>query len=214
MRLLSYIILFIANSCNDAKRDKQPAPLDAKAALLKSEQPGLILQPFGQVDPDLISFIQLHIPAELKIQIKVVQAIQLPIEAFYAVRGRYIADTLLRYLNQFSTTQYPYVMGITANDIETTKGENLHWGVMGLGLQPGNAAIVSVYRIKKSKQTQSALAQRLLKVVVHELGHNFGLPHCSNQHCIMVDAEGKDKLDGEQGFCKNCREFLVNRGFL
>jgi hypothetical protein len=30
----------------------------------------------------------------------------------------------------------------------------------------------------------------------------------------MVDAEGKNKLDGEEYFCKNCTIYLQKKGFL
>ncbi len=214
MRQFLCAILVLGTACVNQKTKQLPISAPSNTSQVKSEQPGLIIQPLGQLDPALIKYLQLNIPAQFKISVQVATEKKLPARAFYLPRARYRADTLLSYLQALSTKQFPYVMGITAKDMETRKGENPHWGVMGLGFHPGQAAVVSTYRIKKTKQTQQVLAQRLTKVVIHELGHNFGLPHCSNQQCIMVDAEGKDKLDGEIGFCKICHEFLANRGFL
>jgi archaemetzincin len=36
--------------------------------------------------------------------------------------------------------------------------------------------------------TKEQFVARLKKVSCHELGHNFGLPHCPNKTCIMQDA--------------------------
>ncbi|NCU04358.1 MAG: Zn-dependent protease, partial [Chitinophagaceae bacterium] len=41
-----------------------------------------------------------------------------------------------------------------------------------------------------------------------EMGHNFGLGHCPDQACIMVDAEEKMKLDAQKGLCSNCKHKL------
>jgi archaemetzincin len=64
----------------------------------------------------------------------------------------------------------------------------------------------------KYPQTETQLLVKLLKVALHELGHNFGLPHCSNTTCIMADAKGKDHLENEVGFCIICRKNLATKG--
>ncbi len=79
---------------------------------------------------------------------------------------------------------------------------------MGLGNQPGFASVVSTYRLQKGDVAEKLFMQRLLKTVVHEIGHNFGLPHCPNEHCIMADAKGKLNQDEETGLCGECRKKL------
>jgi archaemetzincin len=81
---------------------------------------------------------------------------------------------------------------------------------MGLGYQPGKACVISLFRLGNKNN----LSERLYKVAIHELGHNNGLPHCKENGCYMMDAEGKMKLDDEQFFCKKCRYFLMNKSFL
>ncbi len=69
----------------------------------------------------------------------------------------------------------------------------MHRGIMGFGYLPGNACVISNYRLGKYPQTQIQLNEKLLKVALHELGHNFGLPHCPDEQCIMIEAKEKDK---------------------
>ena len=52
-----------------------------------------------------------------------------------------------------------------------------------------------------------------IKVVVHELGHTTGLPHCPDKTCYMRDAKGGDHSDNEKGFCENCKRHLAGNGW-
>lgn len=96
------------------------------------------------------------------------------------------------------------VVGLTQKDISTG---NPDWGIFGLGYQPGNACIISVYRLRGSSYQQ--YEERFIKVLLHELGHNSGLPHCSyNEECLMNDAKGTmATVDKEKKWlCDNCRK--------
>lgn len=77
----------------------------------------------------------------------------------------------------------------------------------------GKTAIASLYRLRNElyglKPDHELLISRFGKVVIHELGHTFGLIHCQNPVCIMrsstyvedIDQKGKD-------FCHSCRQKL------
>ncbi len=79
---------------------------------------------------------------------------------------------------------------------------------MGLGFCPGKSCIASSFRLKGNNKLE-----KLYKVAIHELGHTQGLPHCSVKTCLMRDAEGKDCLNEETGFCKSCKAVLVKAGW-
>ncbi len=82
------------------------------------------------------------------------------------------------------------------------------FGVMGLGYCPGNSCVVSTFRLKnKDKNLELS---RLKKVVIHEFGHNLGLPHCSDKHCVMTSAAEKiGTIDNEKmELCVKCKNSL------
>ena len=56
----------------------------------------------------------------------------------------------------------------------------------------------------------SQFQQRFGKVIVHELGHTFGLQHSANPVCVMTDYKGSMKgLDASSdSLCKGCRDAM------
>ena len=129
----------------------------------------------------------------------------LPPSAYYKPRNRYRADSLIKWMSTRAKSN-EVIMGITTVDISTTKGKYQDWGVMGLAYKPGNAGVASSYRLKNKSA--------FWKIVIHELGHTAGLPHCSVKSCFMRDAEGGDHTGEEKEFCSKCKKTLVNNGWL
>lgn len=74
--------------------------------------------------------------------------------------------------------------------------------IFGLAEPKRCAAIVSTYRLAGN----DLLAERLIKEVVHEIGHLMGLDHCSIPTCVMyfshtiVDTDKKNMK-----LCPECR---------
>ncbi|MBL0357578.1 MAG: hypothetical protein IPP72_12170 [Chitinophagaceae bacterium] len=131
----------------------------------------------------------------------------------FAYQGyRYKADSLLKFQTSLLPTSAESVVGITNKDISTSQGEHKDWGVFGLGYCPGKACVISVFRLKSG--TYDQIKERFIKVVLHELGHNMGLPHCNanNEHCLMNDAKGTGAtVDKEKKWlCPNCQQLLSN----
>ena len=137
-----------------------------------------------------------------------VKTMPLPSSAFYAPRNRYRADSLINYLSRLGNAG-TVIIGLTDKDISTTKDNLRDWGIMGLGFQPGDACVISTFRLSKARSTG-----QFYKLALHELGHTEGLPHCSNKTCLMRDAEGSNHLDEERGFCEPCKSFLKSKGWL
>ena len=189
----------------------KPNPKPGKAGQGRSAvSPIILLQPFTDIDATTMRFLQRHLADSFGLEVRLLPPQPLPANSWYAARKRYWADTILQHLKQLAPPN-GFVLGVTGSDISTRHARYANWGVMGLGFLPGPAAVVSNYRLQRFGLTDAQLRYRLLKVALHELGHNFGLPHCPVQSCLMVDADGKDKLDQEHGFCVGCRALLPRR---
>jgi archaemetzincin len=101
------------------------------------------------------------------------------------------------------------VLLITESDIaHRNDARNIdEWGIFGLGKRPGKICVVSTFRIHNNV-SDSLFQMRLKKIVIHEIGHNIGLNHCTNnKRCLMHAANGTiKKVDSEaMWFCEKCR---------
>lgn len=166
------------------------------------------IQPLGQFPDDVLKEVQAGIDSMYDIESTVLQPIDLPKQAYYSPRNRYRADSLIRYLKKIKTSDYDKILGVTTSDISTTKGGYKDYGIMGLGFRPGKSCVGSIYRVQKGSMSRKHLISRFRKVTIHELGHNFGLKHCTyDPKCLMQSAKGKattiDKAD--EILCKNCK---------
>lgn len=167
----------------------------------------IVIQPFNGFSNELGQQILVKLK-QIDSNILLEQPIPLPSSAFNPERNRYRADSLLRFLNKYKNSD-TVVVGITNWDISTTKNKYADWGVMGLGYRPGNACVISTYRLEKSK-----IPEQFYKVVIHELGHTQGLPHCPNTTCFMRNANGGNLLDEETDFCASCKAYLKAKGWV
>jgi archaemetzincin len=82
------------------------------------------------------------------------------------------------------------------------------FGIFGLGYKPGKVSVVSTFRFSKNVKKNIVL-ERLNKISLHELGHNFGLHHCQNvdYSCFMKSAKHTIKtIDKEKLIlCSECK---------
>lgn len=90
--------------------------------------------------------------------------------------------------------------------------------VFGEAQLNGKVAMVSTARLEQGfyglPSNQPLLLRRLIKEVKHELGHTFGLLHCSERSCVMSLATNVIDVD-RKGlvFCDTCEGSLQeNKG--
>ncbi|MFM2362883.1 MAG: hypothetical protein RLZZ316_1785 [Bacteroidota bacterium] len=198
--LLLLLILTIA--CNhNAQIISNPAALQSIKIIV-----------FGKTDLDA-GVLQQQLNQLSRVPVTISYENKLPAVAWCEARNRYLADSLLLYLQQHKKLKGEYVLGFTAKDISIGAGSS-NWGIMGLGYCPGSVCIVSEYRLKYKSTRLLQRQERLLQLALHELGHNFSLPHCPNVNCLMVAAKGKMTLDGHKYYCSKCSAVLTKKGIL
>ena len=198
---VSLLILFLIISCTQSSRG-------TSLFSQSSSKPIIILQPLCKFSGTSLKFLKDSIEKFYQVKIVIASSRSFPPNTYYSPRKRYRADSTIAWLKSIKADSVRSIVGLTNFDISTTKGSIIDYGIMGLGFQPGNSCIVSDFRLKKDHPSEKLLQERLFKTVVHEIGHNFGLPHCSDKHCIMADAEGKLNQDNETVICNKCRAKL------
>ncbi len=109
------------------------------------------------------------------------------------VSSNHLVDALIERSGGQPPDPPGWIVGITANDL-FAPGRSFVFGEATLG---GAWAVVSLARLFPPGFHQ---LDRLLKEIVHELGHLAGLDHCEDSRCVMhpsptttsIDAKGAD----------------------
>jgi archaemetzincin len=85
--------------------------------------------------------------------------------------------------------------------------------VFGQAQLGGNSAIVSTHRLHNEfyglRADAGRLRDRLVKEIVHEVGHQFGLVHCRDWECVMRSSTYVEEIDlKRETFCETCAAAL------
>jgi archaemetzincin len=188
----------------------------------KKERLSIGIQPFGSVEEEDIEVLYNTISLVFDATVHVLPSVSLPESAFIHEKSpRYRGDSLVLHLIRIKPDTINYIIGITTKDISVTKYDHdgtikspqskySDWGVFGLAQLRGSSCLVSTFRLNPK---HPHFHNRLSKITIHELGHNFGLPHCPNDSCIMQDAaESIHTIDGvELYLCSKCHQRVVGK---
>ncbi len=186
----------------------------------KQKVPVIALQPLGSISKSQLDLVKAALDSVYEVRV-VILAPKPPFEAAFTSfkAPRYRADTTIAILRREKSDSVDYVMGLTSKDVCITKyaadgsikkpaSKYTDFGIFGLGYRPGSACVISTFRLGDFNTPLTK--NRLAKVCVHELGHNFGLPHCPDKKCVMTDAvESIATVDNaELRLCDKCKRKL------
>ncbi|MEM3736788.1 MAG: archaemetzincin family Zn-dependent metalloprotease [Candidatus Bathyarchaeia archaeon] len=130
--------------------------------------------------------------------------------AYNEVRRQYNAEVILERL---SKTVKPLggadrVLALLCVDIYAGR---LNF-IFGQAQCPGRFAVVSTYRLRPEfyhVEDCFLFVARVVKEVTHELGHTFGIKHCTNPRCVMCFSNSVEMVDGKNStFCPSCQSML------
>ncbi|GAB4367124.1 MAG: hypothetical protein Kow0042_07470 [Calditrichia bacterium] len=136
--------------------------------------------------------------------------IDIDLELYYSRdRDQYYSTLILANLLKFLPKDGEKIVGIVDVDIYIP----ILTFLFGEAQFKGKGALVSTFRLRNEFYGLPAnnllLYQRLLKEVLHELGHTLGLVHCRDFECVMNSSTYVEDIDLKHArFCDNCQKIL------
>ena len=201
------LIIILMSSCSSGK--KTSSTEDDSDTLCTCPPESFVhidLQPLGDFTQkeanQLKEELEKHLVPIYLSEIEVLPKKDIPASCLYKPRNRYWAGKILGFLKQQNQGSDFVTIGLTHRDISTSIHGNYNYGIMGLSFRPGNACVVSTFRLKQKND--------LWKVTTHEFLHSRGLPHCKKDDlkCLMQDAHGKNTFYMKNGLCQDCQNSL------
>lgn len=134
----------------------------------------------------------------------------IPEGAYDARRRQYQSAEFMKMLAQHAPSDAVRVLGITNVDLAIPMLSFL----FGQAQLNGPIAIVSLCRLRQEfyglPADEELSRERTVKEVLHELGHTFGLTHCSERTCTMSLSTAIELVDAKGSrYCDRCGSHLV-----
>jgi len=164
---------------------------------------------FGSFDRQLLQLLVSSVEKELSLPVDLIER-RLDLSLFYNIdRRQYDANQLLQFINE----EYGNIPGKIVALFNVDLFIPILTFIFGQAYLNGKTAIASNYRLENKyyglKPNKELEKERLIKEIIHELGHTFGLIHCYNPTCVMRSSTYVEDIDQKgQSFCNKCKSEL------
>jgi archaemetzincin len=139
----------------------------------------------GLIPDAMLRKLQDHLRDYLSLPVTITGNMPVPEGSYERSRNQYNSTRVLREILRETPGDAIKIVGIIDQDLCIP----ILTFVFGEAQLGGVASIVSIARLRQEfhglSPDEGILFERLVKEVLHELGHNFGLIHCPDRECVM-----------------------------
>lgn len=174
----------------------------------KNAEMGIGLVAVGKVDKQILDELKDALSDIFNKQVSIGKDIPEPDYAFNEKRRQYLSTAILdKIMQEKDYAAFEKVLGVVDYDLYVPELNFV------FGEASSRVAVISLVRLRQQfyglAQDQNLFRKRVLTEAVHELGHTYGLSHCSNLECVMFFSNSLADTDrkGYQ-FCSRCRSRL------
>ena len=163
----------------------------------------------GAVAQDVPDFLALALHDAFGLRCRVLEDRIDPAPAYNPLRQQYNSMDLLVKLMELRAEPDVKLLGLTSVDLFIP----ILTFVFGQAQLNNRNAVMSVCRLYQSfyglPDDENLLYSRCEKEALHELGHTFGLVHCTRFDCVMYLSNSIEQVDMKtNNFCDSCGERL------
>ena len=171
----------------------------------------IYILPLGEIDQEILAAIKTELTIIFQVPTKILTTVSNPSYAFEPKRSQYYSTKVLKEISQQLPSDGIKILGITEVDLCTP----VLTFVFGEAHLDGKSAVISLSRLRQEfyqlPVNKKILINRVIKEAIHELGHTFGLVHCSNSQCVICFSPNVLSVDHKgNNFCPLCQEILAN----
>ncbi|WP_163325303.1 archaemetzincin family Zn-dependent metalloprotease [Draconibacterium mangrovi] len=169
------------------------------------ETKGITLVSHGSFEKNFLEALAKDVQVIFGMPVLVEQFLHDIASYFDPTRKQYDANRLLQLVDSEYASEGFKTMGIFKVDLYIP----ILTFIFGQAHYRGNAGVASVFRLRNEnygmKGNDRLLFERFRKVIIHELGHTFGLIHCHVPVCVMRPGNYVEDIDQKKHlFCKKC----------
>ena len=174
------------------------------------DKQSILLVSHGLFEQDLIDRIAADVEVAFKLPV-LLDENHFDLNEYYEpARRQYDGNRLLKLLDSLYHEPGQKTIGLFRVDLFIP----ILTYIFGQALFRGRTGIASLYRLRNEQYGMPAesalLYSRFRKVIIHELGHAYGLTHCLVPSCVMRSATYVEDLDQKKHtFCSRCEEQVV-----
>ncbi|MDA3895162.1 MAG: archaemetzincin [Desulfobacteraceae bacterium] len=169
----------------------------------------IIISPIGEIDQDICGLVGKKIQSVFGYHTMTLPILSDISFAYDENRKQYHSTPILQKLADNAPANCFKIIGITGLDLFIPILTHVY-GEAQLG---GKACMISTYRLHDSQETEiySKINERIVKEVIHELGHTFNLRHCDSSSCIMHYCRAIQDVDMKSDqLCRYCAIMLAD----
>lgn len=205
LSLLVAVVIFGFNLQTETKKYRYRCPLPGTTIFLATYSP--------ELSPVLISYAAEIVRSVYGVEPIVVDMKEAPPEqAYHAKRKQYDIDKLI----VSAADKLPedgYKTLILFNQDVFSENDSTNY-VLGAGQLGGKVAAISVKRFEIKVGNfllEKVFHKKILRtLILHELGHTFGLPHCTKR-CVMESGNNiLNEILKHDRYCRNCESRVAS----
>lgn len=165
----------------------------------------IVIVAVGEVDLGILEGLQESVARTFGKEVWMGQPLKSPDYAYNGKRKQHFSSAILLKLREVERGVGDRVLGVTQYDLYVP---SLNF-VFGEADLESRVAIISLRRLSPEfyglSEDMERFNERALKEAVHELGHTYGLGHCSNPLCVMHFSNSLLDTDIKKAvFCPQC----------
>ena len=166
----------------------------------------------GQVEEGVLRWVESAATEWFPFPVRRLPPVDIPEGSWDEARRQYRSVEIMKALARSVPPGAARILAVTECDLAIP----LLTFLFGQAQLDGPVALVSLHRLRQEfyglPPDPELLRERLTKEMLHELGHTFGLTHCSRTECSMSLSTHVELVDSKRaGWCEVCGARLAHR---